>query len=610
MTGCPEPCKKENCEDVRKSTKLERRFGIVVDWEEVAESGLWDNVYVEDDEVCIATCYIDPLKAKCREKARYGGREVCSVLNCDHDERTRYAGCHTDHRREPYHRPTCKECGYLFPGCEGSSESDLADWDDTYWDAVRDSSAVPEDESTAARKDDSSNEEDDGSNDDDSSEETENDSESEKPTSEVVSDEQEDSKEEEKSNSEEDETRVSEETRDTSSDIYMPECAELTHVGETLKPDGSETGWTDKYDDVSECFRKCTAEGDAYRYVVEDKEAGNCYCWRNGYTWSSDGEGDRVYDVKSCSASKGSSDGASGSGDAMESSSDDDASTRRRKSEEQVNSNVSIDAGRQPSEKPSLNEDGEFIDYDYDYGEMELELDVEVPGTLGRDPFTNGNPILYASLQFLVPREDKAVESFKAERFRKQISAVAGVAVREVQLLKVESEFDRMCTNRNDSACVQTVSSPEEILTVSFVITPASATASAVQSQLETLASSGDLMRTLGDAGFKALEYSLDSAMVDSSGALVSESSASDQTTKGGSSAGIYAIAGVLVALAVALAVGAVVYMKRSRSNGTECRSAADKGATLPLSGKTGSQSGSSPRGGEQQSDATIGTAL
>jgi hypothetical protein len=57
---------------------------------------------------------------------------------------------------------------------------------------------------------------------------------------------------------------------------------------------------------------------------------------------------------------------------------------------------------------------------------MELELDVEVPGTLGRDPFTNGNPILYASLQFLVPREDKAVESFKAERFRKQISAVAG----------------------------------------------------------------------------------------------------------------------------------------------------------------------------------------
>jgi hypothetical protein len=39
-----------------------------------------------------------------------------------------------------------------------------------------------------------------------------------------------------------------------------------------------------------------------------------------------------------------------------------------------------------------------------------------------------------------------------------------------------------------------------------------------VQSQLETLASSGDLMRTLGDAGFKALEYSLDSAMVDSSG--------------------------------------------------------------------------------------------
>lgn len=77
-------------------------------------------------------------------------------------------------------------------------------------------------------------------------------------------------------------------------------CAVRTRPGETLKPAGEGSGWTQKHDDLRECVEECEA-GDGYRFVVE-AESGVCYCWTDGadYEWTPTDGGDRVYDISNC----------------------------------------------------------------------------------------------------------------------------------------------------------------------------------------------------------------------------------------------------------------------------------------------------------------------
>eukprot|EP00873_Tetraselmis_striata_P002695 jgi/Tetstr1/422959/TSEL_013737.t1 len=542
VTGCPEPCMTKNCKNV-KPTILKRRFGISVNWEKIALSGLWDNVYIEDDEICVATCYIDPLEATCRRRARYGGRRGCADLNCDHDDRTRYAGCHTDHRREPYHRPTCKECRAIFPGCEGDSDSELVAWEDTYWDANRDSSAVVDESAKAERMEKNDDDDDSDSNtttdsdDDDSKDDSDDDS---------KDDSDDDSKDDSENESKEDDDDDSND--DAKADDDSSENEPDKSEEEESEEDESEEESGDKSDDKDD-----SDEAEKRRSSDDSEETDD----------SGNPEDD---DGKRSKFAKGDRVSATGAGQAQ-------------------------------LVKPGADEEAD--DYDYDYGEQDLELDIQEGMIVdeyfaGRDPFKSGSDsFVYASIQLSGIDGQTANNTFEGEEFAQHISAITGVDAGDVHMLGAESEWERMCgyANRNqdetNTTCGESHASAG-LLSVSFMIIPRSMSTEDLNDKLQAAANNGDVQRMLYDAGYIYLPYSLDSAVVDRNGGQVLQPLSDG---KGPDNAAIIgAVVGAIVAVVAVAIVLVVVVVRRRRdpaASGGASSEAGDVTKALPISSKT-----------------------
>ena len=55
----------------------------------LAGSGLYDHVFVDGDEICLATCWFEPWDSQCYKWETYMGAKYCKGLNCNHDEGNR-----------------------------------------------------------------------------------------------------------------------------------------------------------------------------------------------------------------------------------------------------------------------------------------------------------------------------------------------------------------------------------------------------------------------------------------------------------------------------------------------------------------------------------------
>jgi len=93
-------------------------------WEDFSQTGLFDNVYISGDYICLASCWYQPWDAFCERSTTFLGETFCTHLNCEHDvasdsgdDGNRYSGCHPDEngdRKRGWHKPTCKECQTVF----------------------------------------------------------------------------------------------------------------------------------------------------------------------------------------------------------------------------------------------------------------------------------------------------------------------------------------------------------------------------------------------------------------------------------------------------------------------------------------------------------------
>eukprot|EP00873_Tetraselmis_striata_P002082 jgi/Tetstr1/422346/TSEL_013189.t1 len=123
---CPKPCTLQNCIDNPTVSYPKRGGGWDEEkptWEELALKSTYEYVYTDSDWLCLAGCWYKPEQATCKRWSYAEGNRYCVKMSCEHDERDRYAGCHSDsngNRKLPWHRPTCKECLHVFPrACAG-----------------------------------------------------------------------------------------------------------------------------------------------------------------------------------------------------------------------------------------------------------------------------------------------------------------------------------------------------------------------------------------------------------------------------------------------------------------------------------------------------------
>mmetsp|Transcript_15745 Transcript_15745/g.27963 ORF Transcript_15745/g.27963 Transcript_15745/m.27963 type:complete len:190 (-) Transcript_15745:86-655(-) len=134
---CPRPCEEKRCKRVGQSSRMKRNGAKPKRprWEDFVESGLYEHVYVDGNYVCVSSCWQHPWKARCRKWERYDGERYCQRLTCNHDDRSRYSGCHKDldtgDRKLPWHKPTCDECEHIFPrACKYNNKRKSSDDDD------------------------------------------------------------------------------------------------------------------------------------------------------------------------------------------------------------------------------------------------------------------------------------------------------------------------------------------------------------------------------------------------------------------------------------------------------------------------------------------------
>lgn len=84
------------------------------DWIDLVQEGHYDYVYVQEDYICLASCWYKPWESTCVQPDPHANRTYCRKLTCKHDEGNRnnhgdrYSGCHSDRqsgqRKEPWHR--------------------------------------------------------------------------------------------------------------------------------------------------------------------------------------------------------------------------------------------------------------------------------------------------------------------------------------------------------------------------------------------------------------------------------------------------------------------------------------------------------------------------
>eukprot|EP00192_Tetraselmis_astigmatica_P005060 CAMPEP_0117664356 /NCGR_PEP_ID=MMETSP0804-20121206/9172_1 /TAXON_ID=1074897 /ORGANISM="Tetraselmis astigmatica, Strain CCMP880" /LENGTH=477 /DNA_ID=CAMNT_0005471575 /DNA_START=131 /DNA_END=1564 /DNA_ORIENTATION=+ len=127
---CPDICRLKNCRNNRDVAIPQNGVYKYRDWDwvDLAESGKFDNVYIDGDYLCIGSCWYKPWEAKCKTETGPDGQRYCTSLDCSHDRYdadsggNRYLGCHKDidgKRKKPFHKPSCEECYHLFTAACG-----------------------------------------------------------------------------------------------------------------------------------------------------------------------------------------------------------------------------------------------------------------------------------------------------------------------------------------------------------------------------------------------------------------------------------------------------------------------------------------------------------
>eukprot|EP00192_Tetraselmis_astigmatica_P004799 CAMPEP_0117670038 /NCGR_PEP_ID=MMETSP0804-20121206/12503_1 /TAXON_ID=1074897 /ORGANISM="Tetraselmis astigmatica, Strain CCMP880" /LENGTH=473 /DNA_ID=CAMNT_0005478237 /DNA_START=52 /DNA_END=1473 /DNA_ORIENTATION=+ len=160
---CPDICASESCRQNRDEKMPQNGVYNYKDWDwvDLAKSGKYDNVYIDEDYLCLGSCWYKPWDARCSSQREPGGKRFCTAMDCRHDrydddsDGNRYVGCHKDlngKRKRPFHKPTCEECYHIFPACEAELEM-LVMRSSRESDDVEDSSSTREESDSDASSD-------------------------------------------------------------------------------------------------------------------------------------------------------------------------------------------------------------------------------------------------------------------------------------------------------------------------------------------------------------------------------------------------------------------------------------------------------------------------
>lgn len=118
-TECPQAC--VDCKDSADSE-------ATTDMSRIADTGVYDYVYVLDDVgVCLSTCN-DIAGADCADWDRHEGKRFCKAVRCTG---TTIEGCHG---KGDFAVPTCDTCDKVFPNaCKKDSKWGWFTWVANPW---------------------------------------------------------------------------------------------------------------------------------------------------------------------------------------------------------------------------------------------------------------------------------------------------------------------------------------------------------------------------------------------------------------------------------------------------------------------------------------------